>query len=110
MDAIQFIGLTELDPDEQHVVQDLATEYYDKVQRSVKEVTSLVIHIKQHAKGGARKKYSVHIRVDAPSFVFESTKANDWDLAKTVHKAFQDVENGIKHKFHTEKGYKRPYE
>lgn len=110
MEAIQFIGLKELSPEEQRVVQNLSTEYYDKVQREAKKVTALVIHIKQHEKGGSKKKYSVHIRVDAPTFLFESTKANDWDLAKTMHKAFEDVMHGIQHRLHTEKGYKKSYE
>ena len=34
----------------------------------------------------------------APTQTFESTHAADWDLARTLHKAFKNIEHEIEHK------------
>ncbi len=102
-EVIQFIGVRELEPEEQQVVSNLSTEYYQKLKRSVKNFTSLAVHVKTHNKGGAKKKFSVHIRLIAPTHIIESRKAAaDWDLARTLHKAFKNIENEVKDKLHTD--------
>jgi hypothetical protein len=113
MEPIQFIGLNKLEKVDQDMVQKLATEYYGKIQRELKNLTSLVIHIKDYGKGGHRQKYSVHIRAVAPTRIFESAKgkqAADWDLASSLHGAFKNLERQIQHAFHGERGWKKEYE
>lgn len=102
MEVIQYIGIDELDSSERAVLDKLSAEYYDKIQRSLKNITSIVVHIKEYGKGGDRKKYSLHLRAIAPTVIFESGKASDWDFARTLHKAFKDVERQIQHKLHTD--------
>jgi hypothetical protein len=109
MEPIQFIGLNELEDVDQQMVQTLTTEYYGKIQRELRNVTSLVIHIKPHAKEGHRHRYEITIRAVAPTRIFESSKGGqttDWDLAAALHKAFKDVIKQIQHAFHNEKGWK----
>jgi len=45
-----------------------------------------------------RKKFSIKVRVMAPTHVFESKHASDWDLARTLHKAFKNIEHEIEHR------------
>jgi ribosome-associated translation inhibitor RaiA len=99
MEPIQFIGLNALEDVDQQMVQTLTTEYYDKIQRELKNLTSLVIHIKTAAKEGHRHRYEVTVRAIAPTRVFESS-SEDWDLATSLHKTFKDLEREIQHAFH----------
>ncbi|MFC1754685.1 hypothetical protein ACFL96_15015 [Thermoproteota archaeon] len=109
MEAIQYIGADELDPAEKADLDKLSMEYYDKIQRSLKNVTSIKIHIKAYAKEGGRKKFSIHISADAPTRKFQSTKASDWDFARTLHKAFKDLENQVVKAFKTDTGMPKNY-
>lgn len=100
-EIIQFIGVKELEKPEADIVRKLATEYHDKIKISLNNLTSLVVHIKQYSKGGKQRKYSIHLRAIAPTRIFESTES-DWDLAKTLHSAFKDIERQIEHSFKTD--------
>lgn len=105
-ELIQFIGLRELDPVDQEMVRKIIFEQYPKLKRRLHNLTSLVVHIKPYGKGGARQKYSFHMRAVAPTRIFESTKAYAWDLATSVHKAFDDLDHQIEHAFKQEHGIK----
>ncbi len=110
MQPIQIIGVKKLDESEIQIINKLASEYYGKIARNFKEEVSLIIHIKTHNITGKRKKYGIHVRVNSPSFFLESTNAVDWDLARTLHKAFNSVEREILHKLHSDTSYKKSYE
>lgn len=112
-EVIQFIGVKELSPEEQTIVNTLSTEYYQKIKRSLKNLTSLVVHIKSYEKSGKeekKKKYSVHIRAIAPTHMIESKRAADWDLARTLHKSFKNVEHEIEHRLKTSSQKPKAYE
>lgn len=98
MDEIKFIGLDELEDVDQAMVRTLADEYYGKIQRELKNDTSLVVHIKAHVKGGHRNRYEITVRAEAPTRMFE-THCEEWDLAKGLHKTFKDIEREIQHAF-----------
>ncbi len=108
-EIIQFIGVNQLEPEEQQTVNDLATEYYGKLKRTIKNLSSLVVHVKTYAKEGKRKKFSIHTRLISSTHIFESTKTADWDLARTLHKSFKDLENEIKNRLHTDEQRPKPY-
>jgi hypothetical protein len=107
VEQIQFIGLNDIEEVDQEMVKKLASECYGKIRRSLHNITSLVIHIKSHSKGGARPKYSLHIRAVAPTRIFE-TETSDWDLARALHKVFDDILREIQHAFHEDRTTKRP--
>jgi len=100
-ELIQFVGVNELDPEEQAVVSRLSTEQFEKIRRMVTNIENMTVHIKSYDKEG-KKKFSLHIRVKAPtSAVIESCKSHDFDLARALHKAFDDIRTQIEHRFHT---------
>jgi len=103
MEKIQFIGMDELEDVDKDMVQTITSEYYDKIQRALKNETSLVVHIKTAEKEGHRHRYEVTVRAEAPTRMFESSKGRtntDWDLAAALHNAFKNLEREIQHAFH----------
>ena len=103
-EIIQFVGVADLKEDEQAVVKALSEEYYQKIKTYLQNVTSMAVHIKTQkdeagkGKEKKRKKFSIKVRVLAPTHVFESKHASDWDLARTLHKAFKNIEHEVEHK------------
>ena len=98
-EVIQFIGVSDLNAEEQAIVNALSTEYYQKIKRSLNNLTSLAVHVKVHSKEGSKKKFAIRIRAIAPTSIIEAKLAHDWDLARTLHKAFENIEKEIEHKF-----------
>jgi len=101
MEPIQYIGLDDLEAADRVILDKLSAEYYEKLKFLVKNELSLVIHIKAESKGG-KPKYDINIKAVAPTRHFQSTKAEDWDFARTLHKAFKDLEVQIKHALHSD--------
>ncbi len=79
-------------------INKLTNEYYWKIQRLLNNTLSLTIHIKQHSKGGKREKSDIRVRVIAPTRIFEAQES-DWDLARTLHKVFENIIKEIQHTF-----------
>lgn len=88
MEIIQFKGLKELEDDEKDILNDISTEYYPKIKKKVHNMASVEVHLKAHSKQDSKKKYSVHIKVIAPTHIFES-QSDDWDLVRTLRKAYE---------------------
>lgn len=107
MEPIQIIGIKDLDEMEIEAVNRLANRYYGKIQREIKNLTSLAIRIKSYDKEGREKKYSIHVKVIAPTRIFVSTKAFDWDLDKALHKSFRDVIRQLHHSLHTDDQHRK---
>ncbi len=110
-EMIQFVGVSELAPEEQALVSRLSTEHYEKIKRMIPNIENMTVHIKQYENAGdnKKKKYSLHVRIKVPSAsIIESCKSHDFDLARALHKSFDDIRAQIEHKFHTgtrPKGY-----
>ena len=102
-EGIQYIGAKDITPAERNTLDKISSLNHHKIQRMLKNMTSLVVHIKiyeaagkgKKEEGKKRRKYAIHIRALAPTRIFTSTKAVDWDLAKALHKSFTDMENII---------------
>lgn len=109
-EVIQFVGVNELSPEEQTLVSSLSTDHYNKIKRELHNITSLVVHVKTYEKEGHRKKFSLHVRCIAPTRIFESCKSHDWDLARALHKAFEDIRREIGHALHNDTSRKKGYE
>ena len=101
MEPIQIIGIDEVEEEKQELVTELVNGYYQKIFRKLKNITSMVVHIKQHTKGGKAKKADIRVKVLAPTKIFESQES-DWDLARALHKALKNMEREIEHKLHTD--------
>ena len=110
MEPIQIVGIDEVDNEsEKDLINKLANEYYEKIQRSLKNLTSITLHIKAHSKGGKAKKWDLRVKVIAPTKIFEAQES-DWDLAKSLHKVFKNVERQLEHKLHTDSQRPKNYE
>ena len=101
-EVIRFVGVSSLPAEEQATIQTLTTENYEKIKRDLHNITNMTVHIKCYEKEGGRKKYSMHVRVTAPTCVFESCKADDWELPRALHKAFNDIRSQIRHRMHSD--------
>ena len=101
-EVIQYVGVSALAPEEQDVIQSLTQEYYEKIKRDMHNLTDLVVHAQ--AAGvvegkSKRKRYSLHIRAVAPGRHFESSKSDDYELPRAVHKSFEEIIAQIAHAF-----------
>ncbi|MEK6949092.1 MAG: hypothetical protein AABX34_02645 [Nanoarchaeota archaeon] len=109
MKQIQIIGIKELDEMELEAVNRIADKGYDKIKRELKNEVSITVHVKSHNKQGSQRKYSVHVKVMAPTRIFTSTHAVDWNLETALHKSFEEVAKMIQHAFHTDNQHKKTY-
>ncbi len=101
MEQIQYTGLDNIEEGQRRTLDKLSAEYYDKIQRSLQNMTSLQIHIKTYKKQG-KPKYSIHVKAVAPTKIFVSTKAHDWHFNNCLHMAFKDIQAQINHRLHSD--------
>ena len=99
-EKVQFVGMDGLNIRGIARVREIAFGYHGKIERTLNNKTTLSVHVKRYKKAGMRSKYSVNAKAMSATRIFNSTKAHDWDLARTLHKAFTDLENQIEHKMH----------
>jgi hypothetical protein len=121
-DIIQYKGIDLLNAEEREFLDKIASEYFEKIKRSMRNVTQLQIHLKAYEMSGKgkedkekRKKFDIHIRAIAPTKkIFVSTKPathvknKDWKFSKSIQEAFKNLENQIKKEFQTDKGKVKP--
>ena len=98
MEKIQYAGLDDLNAFEREILDKIAPQYYEKYTRYLQNEVSLKIHLKSYSNEGKQKKFSINIKVSAPTKIFESSAA-DWDFSRTLHKSFKDIENQLEHHF-----------
>jgi len=89
-ETIQYIGVSDLRIPEQETVHKITEEYAQKFKHTASEFEQIIVHVKVYNAEGARRKYSVHIRVLNPKHSFES-KTDDWDLSPVLHQGFEDI-------------------
>lgn len=108
MEPIQIIGIDEIEDEfEKATINKLANEYYEKIQRALKNITSVTLHIKKHTKGG-KIKWDIRVRVIAPTRIFEAQES-DWDLARTLHRVFKNIERELEHRLRVDDQHNKPY-
>lgn len=96
---IKYIGLNDLNRDESDSVKQIIEKDYEKIHRLLKnELTDLSVHVKTYGDGKV-KKYSVHIKAEAPTRKLFSTETFDMDIKRTMRKAVNKIINEIKHNF-----------
>ena len=105
MENIEIKGLENLDDKEKKIADKLFNEYYNKINRALKNF-KLKIHIKIYDKEGKSKKFSINIESFSSAGFFEGSFA-DWNLAKTIHNVFNKIETQIEHKLHISDQHKR---
>ena len=121
-DIIQYKGIDLLNAEERAFLDKIAPEYFEKIKRSLRNITQVEVHFKAYQTTGKgkekedkRKKFDIHIRAISPTKkIFASTKPathiknKDWKFSKSLQEAFKNLENQIKKEFQTDKGKIRP--
>ena len=96
---LQYVGLKDLTIDEQEAVQKQAQEHHTKLQKFMPKLLSMTVHVKAHEKAGNRKQYEVHLRLDIPGVgLIDSCKSQDWELAKAMHRSYEELEHQLEHR------------
>lgn len=108
-DEIRFVGVKDLTLEEQKVVNELSTHYFKKLKRLVHNHMSLQLMIKTYAKDGARKKYSINLRLTMPSKSLVSNKTTEWDLNKSLHGAYRGLMQEVQNKFRSDNQFSKAY-
>ena len=110
MEPIQIIGIDEIDDEfDKATINKIANNYYDKIHRALRNITSITLHVKKHTKGGKAHKWDMRVKVIAPTRIFEA-KESDWDLARSLHRVFKNIERELEHKLHTDSQRPKSYE
>jgi len=95
---IAFSGIEDLKQDEKEVLHRICGDYYPKVKRLHRDMTSVKVELKVLKKAGERRKYGVYAKSMSPARTFRS-EVFDWELSPALHKAFQKIQKEMKHSF-----------
>lgn len=102
---IEYVRVKELEVDEKLILSGITEKFASKLDRETKNAY-LIVNVKKQSKPDGRPRYEVNVRVDSHS-VIAGAVANDYDLRKALHKAYEKLFSEVKHKFKTEGKYKR---
>lgn len=89
--AIQIINLPAIDSIDREKINSTILTSYDKLQKIINVLPLLVVHFKQHEREGARKKHSIHLRLNFAGATIISNETG-WDLVSTLQKALSYLE------------------
>ncbi|MBU4502636.1 MAG: hypothetical protein KKA79_08620 [Nanoarchaeota archaeon] len=98
VEKITYKGLRKLDAMEISTIYNLTEKNFPKIQRHFSNA-SLTIDIKKAAVAGTRARYTILLRLAAPTKIMLSAEHTDWDLTRAIHRAFDNVKNEAKHRF-----------
>lgn len=95
---ITYKGLKNLDSFDISKIQTLASRYFPKIERHFSNAR-LIVDVKRASKTGKRSRYTIILRVYAPTKVVLFGEHTDWELQRAVHRAFDNIKNEARHKF-----------
>jgi len=95
---ITYKGLKKLDSFDISKVQTLVERYFPKIERHFSNA-SLTVDVKKAAIKGKRARYTIILRVSAPTKVILTAKHMDWELQRAIHRAFDNLQNEARHRF-----------
>ena len=90
MANLQLIGIEQLGDSEKEILGRLLKEYQPKIEKKLKGIETIILHIKSQSKGGRAKHYKIILRIISPSVKLEST-AEEWDFSLALHKSFEEI-------------------
>jgi ribosome-associated translation inhibitor RaiA len=99
MTKIQLIGTDKLDEDEKAMVSSVCEQCLPKLERDMKNIDKLNVHVKPHNIQGNKRRYEVKCRIEAPTNILEAS-SEEWDLSGAVHKCIDELKKQAQHKFH----------
>ncbi|MFB6089177.1 MAG: CBS domain-containing protein [Candidatus Aenigmatarchaeota archaeon] len=91
---LQITGMPDVDNFVVSKLHDTVDKTVQKIGRIYEGLEYLIIHIKEHNKGGKQTKYSIRTRFMTPVGIFVS-KDWDWDLITALDKALDNLERQV---------------
>ncbi|MDD5012381.1 MAG: hypothetical protein PHQ66_01920 [Candidatus Nanoarchaeia archaeon] len=98
MENVEIVNTNILTEKDKKIADKLLEEYYEKIQRLLKNPFRLKMHIKEYDKDGKNRKYSLNAEVIFSGKMLNSSSW-DYDFARAIHKAMAKIENEIEKKF-----------
>lgn len=95
---ITYKGLKRLDSFDISKIQTLAERYFPKIERHFSNA-ALTLDVKKADTEGRRARYTILLKVSAPTKVVLSAEHTDWELQRAIHRAFDNLKNAARHKF-----------
>jgi hypothetical protein len=109
MIPLETIGFDVLSEKDKKDFQKLFSEYSRKIQRRLKNIEKIRIHLKEHNYKNEikdkNKKFSIHALVIYSGKTIEAD-AFDWDFKRALHKVFRKIEEATEHAFHISNQHK----
>jgi len=95
---ITYKGLKKLDSFDISKIQTLVERYFPKIERYFSNA-ALTVDVKKASKTGKRFRYTIILRVTAPTKPVLFGEHTDWELQRAIHRAFDNIKNEARHKF-----------
>ncbi len=95
---IQLIHFPELDEVDYATAEKEISSAYDKIEKILNNEIFLAIHVKSIEKGGMRKKYSLHIRLNSTGINVLVKSENKWTFLSALQDALKTLTRQISEK------------
>lgn len=112
---LKIVGQEVLTDMQQLAVKDISSKYYEDIERDIKVLDGIKLHIKKgrstknedsNSPGGRR--YTLNLRVDSPHLRFTiNTKTDGHDINEALHKTFDKAKRKILHITHKDHGIEK---
>lgn len=101
---LQIAGMPKIDEFKKNKMHKIIDSSVQKIGRIYENLQYLIVHIKEHKKGGKRTKYSIRTRFMTPVGLFVS-KSWDWNLLTALDDALENLERQVieAHKKHKDR-------
>lgn len=97
---IQKTGFELLSDDENKDLEKLFSRHFQKIEKKLKNISSFHVHLKEYKKESNRKKFSIHLRIEAPTRRIFEADASGFDFKIVLHKLFKKINEELEHRFH----------
>lgn len=82
------------------LIHKISDEFYPKIERVLKDISSFDVHVKCSKKDGNVKRYIINAKIIAPKNIFD-IETEGYNLAKAVREVFVKILSSIESKCHT---------
>lgn len=106
MAQIETAGFEILSWEEKNSFDKLCENYLKKIERKIKDLSSITFHLKDYSREGKRNKYSLHAKFVVSGKNFEAS-SDGWDFPIVIHEIFDKIPQEMESRFRiSDKGKK----
>jgi len=99
MNRINIPGIDSLSPEDREKALQISQKNFEKMQRTLHNITAMEIKINTHNQKGNNRKFSIISSINLGSRKFEAN-AEDWKILNALKKSLTSLSNEIEHSFH----------